>query len=694
MAKTKMQILIETKIGKAQKDLDSLKNQVSNVGTATEQTTKKVGFFRGQINKLSDSMKVLSAIGLVGIVTGLVNATKALFTFNKELKDSTKLVEDLTGKSGEDLRKFTADIQATADTFKKDFKEILIATNALSKEMGITAEESLGIIQQGFIKGADAGGEMLSNIAEFSTQAKRAGLDAKEFIQILDTTTEKGVFSDKGIDSIKEATIRLGEMPKATKEAIDSIGISSEKMQKDLESGNKTFFQSMQEISRELAKLPPQSSKVGEVIANVFGGAGEDAQSFILSMGEINLELSKQNKELTETEKLKEQDLQNQQRINDLMSQFFGESNTGFSKMITQLTTISLDLIDGIIEGVKGTITWFENLTDQTKILRMTIASIGSFFTVMWENAKNVLGLMATTFKSVGSIIEGVFTLDTEKIKQGYVNVFEGVKQVVVDGFKAIQEEQKNLEEEFAVTNEEARKSRVLERQETEKQEAITQSQALNQITQDAFDKLNRQIFAKTAKFNRDKVKVDARANKVLIDAKKKVNKEIKDDTIQNQLATLQFEKGAGKQALKIASSKAVGSMIASIMSSVPFPFNVALAVGANTVVAGIFDKIPAFEEGGIVGGNSFTGDNNLIRVNSGEEVVRRDNPRHILNQGDNYSSSSIDNLANKIETLTDEIAFGEKNIDINNVIDISPTNLLEVTEAGDRDRSRIIDGV
>ena len=49
----------------------------------------------------------------------------------------------------------------------------------------------------------------------------------------------------------------------------------------------------------------------------------------------------------------------------------------------------------------------------------------------------------------------------------------------------------------------------------------------------------------------------------------------------------------------------------------------VAVAVGAQ--IAGIASQQPGFAEGGIVGGSSFTGDRQSIRVNSGEGVITRD---------------------------------------------------------------------
>jgi hypothetical protein len=61
-------------------------------------------------------------------------------------------------------------------------------------------------------------------------------------------------------------------------------------------------------------------------------------------------------------------------------------------------------------------------------------------------------------------------------------------------------------------------------------------------------------------------------------------------------------------------------------------PAFIAFAIAS---VLGAFAAIPKFETGGVVPGSSFTGDKMLARLNSGEEVLRRDDPRHRNNYGE-----------------------------------------------------------
>lgn len=65
----------------------------------------------------------------------------------------------------------------------------------------------------------------------------------------------------------------------------------------------------------------------------------------------------------------------------------------------------------------------------------------------------------------------------------------------------------------------------------------------------------------------------------------------------------------------------------------VQFPFNlIALAATVAAIVVS-FSKIPKFATGGVVQGTSYFGDNNIVRVNSGEEIITRNDPRHRYNQ-------------------------------------------------------------
>lgn len=695
--KSKFEIEFLLKAGNAQAQLKKIDNTIEKTGKTAKKTSKQTNFLSNTVKELGEKTKVLSTIGLIGLIAGLVNAAKALFGFNKELTKTQKLVADLTNKSGKDLVNFTAKIQATADTFEQDFNEILSSANTVAKEFSISQEEALNKINKGFIEGSNSSGQFLDILKEYPTQLRAVGLGADETFAIINQQVKEGIYSDKGVDAIKEAGLRLREMPEATKKAIDGIGLSSKEIQKGLENGTLSIFDVIQKVSGKLDTLPPQSAQVGAAIADIFGGAGEDAGlRYLKTLKNINIEQKGVNTQLTEQQKLQEQQLDNQERINKIMAEFFGETGSGFDKMIADLLTITLDLFDGMIRKTQDFIKWFEDLQDESKGFRFTVQLVASAFTLLWEQAKSALSLIGAGFKSLGDVIEGVFKLDTDKIREGFVSFGLAVKQEMSNTFKAINEEQKKLQEEFDAENE----TRIAERAEQRKQAAIeatkAEEKAIQEIKLKSLDETNKRILLATKKLNDERFKeVSLRLNQETV-KEKESSKEIDSINAANALANVNYEKNAGHQILNIFKGQAIGALIKSILSSIPFPANVVVAGGAGAMANSLFDSIPKFERGleeGFIGGSSLTGDNILARVNSREGVITTGQQK-ILADIATGKTATIDasknnmKMLDKMDELIAEIQFSEKNFHITNILDVTPTDLLEVTEKGERDRN------
>ena len=154
-------------------------------------------------------------------VAGVSFAFKWWYDYNKGIKEATKLTKQFTDKSGDDLKIYRSEVQALADYYSKDFRDMLTAINSVEKQFGISSDEALKVIKDGFIAGADANGEFLSALKEYPAYFKEAGISADQFVAIVAETNKQGVFSDKGIDTIKEANTRLREMTTSTASALD-----------------------------------------------------------------------------------------------------------------------------------------------------------------------------------------------------------------------------------------------------------------------------------------------------------------------------------------------------------------------------------------------------------------------------------------------------------------------------------------
>ena len=95
-------------------------------------------------------------------------------------------------------------------------------------------------------------------------------------------------------------------------------------------------------------------------------------------------------------------------------------------------------------------------------------------------------------------------------------------------------------------------------------------------------------------------------------------------------------------------------------LASAPPPFNFVLAalVGAQaaTNVSRIASqKPPGFQDGGIVGGNSFSGDRVPVRVNSGEMILNREQQANLFQQA-NGGGGSGENVTNITVELDGEV--------------------------------------
>ena len=320
-------------------------------------------------------------LGVAGIA-GAGFAFKWWYDYNQGIKEATKLTKQFTDYSGNQLKEYRSEVQALADYYGKDFKETLLTINTLTQQFGIENEKAQKIIKDGFVAGADANDDYFDSIKEYSAQFKEAGLSADEFVAIIAQTSRMGIFSDKGIDTIKEANIRLREMTTSTADALDGIGISSKRVQQELQSGYKTTFQIMQEVSARLNELPDSSHKVGTAIADIFGNMGEDAGlKYIRTLKDISTDLDSVKKKTGELGKAEEDLLASQTELTKEISLLFDATGGSFEKMTSKVKAFVNDVLSSMIRDVRSLFESVEDIAERSqnsaKELGRNVASEG-----------------------------------------------------------------------------------------------------------------------------------------------------------------------------------------------------------------------------------------------------------------------------------------------------------------------------
>lgn len=357
----------------------------------------------------------------------------------KGLQSANIAITQLTGKTGDEMLKLRSKVQAVSEHFGTDFNETLRAANALSKGFGISMEDAMKLVQDGLVSGANAGGDFIDTVREYPRYFKEAGLSAEDFIAITTNAAQQGVFSDKGVDVIKEGNLRIREMTTATADALNGIGISAEKVQADLQAGSITTFDVMQMVAAKLNELPASSAAVGTAIADIFGGPGEDAGlEYIKTLANIQLNMDAVKAATQGTAEQQERQIQMQENLKNGLSGLIDLSAiyTDVKPYVDLTAQIGMAAM-----GIGGLIKTVKAMNVQQAILKTRIVAVAAaqkmvtIATTAWTAVQKVLNLVLTA-NPIGLIITAIGALVAGLIA-AYKNC-EGFRKIVDKVWEAI----------------------------------------------------------------------------------------------------------------------------------------------------------------------------------------------------------------------------------------------------------------
>lgn len=376
------------------------------------------------------------------ITNTISTVSSALSQFSdrmKGLQSANIAITQLTGKTGDEMLKLRSKVQAVSEHFGTDFNETLRAANALSKGFGISMEDAMKLVQDGLVSGANAGGDFIDTVREYPRYFKEAGLSAEDFIAITTNAAQQGVFSDKGVDVIKEGNLRIREMTTATADALNGIGISAEKVQADLQAGSITTFDVMQMVAAKLNELPASSAAVGTAIADIFGGPGEDAGlEYIKTLANIQLNMDAVKAATQGTAEQQERQIQMQENLKNGLSGLIDLSAiyTDVKPYVDLTAQIGMAAM-----GIGGLIKTVKAMNVQQAILKTRIVAVAAaqkmvtIATTAWTAIQKVLNLVLTA-NPIGLIITAIGALVAGLIA-AYKNC-EGFRKIVDKVWEAI----------------------------------------------------------------------------------------------------------------------------------------------------------------------------------------------------------------------------------------------------------------
>ena len=275
------------KFGKDGKSLDlkGIFDKITSGATGSAASVLELGASFASMSEIALlAANPITALAVAVVAIGVAGANAAAQfepLFNK--------ISQFTGASGSDLTNYAGRIQGLANTFGASTDDIIASTNTLSKTLGITFNDALDNVTEGFINGADANGDYLEQLKEYTPILKETGIGVTELNNLIIAFNKEGVFDDKGLDAIKEGTISLRENTDAVK---DALALLPQETQLKVEAFrvSEDYASALRLIAKETEKVSDQSK--GVILADIFKGAGEDGEGFLKVLALSNDELS------------------------------------------------------------------------------------------------------------------------------------------------------------------------------------------------------------------------------------------------------------------------------------------------------------------------------------------------------------------------------------------------------------------
>lgn len=390
---------------------------------------------------------VLAFLGIAGTAA----AFKWWYDYNKGLIEASRLTENFTGKTGEAADAVTTRMQALGDKMGKSYSDTIGAANQLVQHFGITWDEAMQLMQDGIVAGADMSGNLTDNISQLAGAFKDAGVSAEQFMAIL-AETRNGIFDENALQSITVAGSRLRDMTAKTEKALNNVGIDAKQMQEDLASGNISMMDAISQITTKLKELPENSQEAGAIIKNVFGrAAGQMGSGFLKSISDVNDNLQVAKERMGELGKANDEQMNAQAELSAMTAALFKANGTSFEVMTTKAKTYVAQGLTTIIKGCIDIANWAIRIYNNSAMVRAGLMKTILTFKNLWEVGKMLFNNLINGFKSLGAIIEDIFTGNFSKIKEDYqkglqsfgdnvANAMKNIAQNAVDAYNEIAE--------------------------------------------------------------------------------------------------------------------------------------------------------------------------------------------------------------------------------------------------------------
>lgn len=181
------------------------------------------------------------------------------------------------GATNAQLKSIATQAADVAKTFGQDFGDVTAQVGQLIKNgLAVNSSQAFNIITKGFQMGINKAQDFLPIIEEYSPHFKKAGIDAKEMLGILDQGLKAGARdADIVADAIKEFSIRAVDGSTLTAQGFNDLGLSGVKMAAGFAKGGDAANQVL-DMTLDRLRGIEDPVKRGRIAVSLFGTQAED----------------------------------------------------------------------------------------------------------------------------------------------------------------------------------------------------------------------------------------------------------------------------------------------------------------------------------------------------------------------------------------------------------------------------------
>lgn len=402
----------------------------------------------------------IAAIASIGI------ATAAIFKFNQEVAKANTQIEQLTNRTGAAVDRLREQGNAIESAFGKDATDAIKELVSLQDSFGVSSEEAFQIYLDGLARGGASSEEFGDSIGEYGTLFSQSGFSAQEFVNILNTGIDLGIYSDKLPDAIKEAGISLKEQTTATQDAlINAFGASfTEEVLDGVNTGQKTVKEALFEIAEESQRVGLNQQQLATITADVFRGAGEDAGGALVIFDALNQSIDLNSESLSDLAKAEKQSAELFRELEEAKTRAFKSDDAiAFTQAIKNIGTQALTFVINYLADYR------ERVVDAFNTAKLVVFNFKEILLnlplIFQGLGKDVLAFGNQIFQTFKKVVESIKNLDFKGALSDLSNLefsFTETQNVVknLDGVKeylALEEERKKILLEQAKLKEKAK---------------------------------------------------------------------------------------------------------------------------------------------------------------------------------------------------------------------------------------------